>query len=439
LKENTSRTPNDIESERVVLGAIICGHPQTVEIFEKLTPEDFFDSRHKVIFTTLRSMWDAGHPTGLPALHDALNARNVLENVGGIAYVSACAEPIPEKLKVDKYASMIRTSYVRREFYDACGSWLNLSQRENISDVLESARTKICDLSQLSSTEDSGKSFRDASVNLAAGLRSSESFRLITGIPEVDERTGGFRSGEVGILTAETGVGKTFFALQIARKSCSMNRHLLYCSGEMLAEHLMGRVLSSKTNVPYQKFRSPQELREHEYMEILDLAVKQCPDCRVLDGEISLQKIRVGARAMLSDKFGGVIVDYDELVEVRGKDEWEQQRILIRSLKSLAMEMKIPVLVVSQLRKALNPEERRNPTLQRLYGSGAKAKHASIVLYVDRPFVQNLEGDETEAKIYVLKSRDGRMGQTKCTFNIRTLTFEEGYEEKPHGDWHDRD
>jgi replicative DNA helicase len=119
-----------------------------------------------------------------------------------------------------------------------------------------------------------------------------------------------------------------------------------------------------------------------------------------------------------------VIVDYDELVEAPGKDEFEQQRYIVRAGKSLAMELKCPVIVISQLRKSLQGEDRKRPTLQRLYGSGAKAKNSSIVIYVDRPFVQELCGDETEARIVVAKNRDGKVGAIDARFNVRTLRFE---------------
>ena len=118
------------------------------------------------------------------------------------------------------------------------------------------------------------------------------------------------------------------------------------------------------------------------------------------------------------------MLDYDELIDVPGKDEWEQQKTLTRAAKSLAIELDCVCILISQLRKPLASEDRAKPRLQSLYGSGAKAKHASIVLYVDRPFVRDLEGDETAAKIFILKSRDGQVGYADCLFNVKTLCFE---------------
>lgn len=419
------KLPSDPHAEKVVLGAILSGHPQTAELFEMLTVEDFEDKRHQVIFKAMKRLWDEAHPVELPGVYDELVRSEQMKNPGEGAYLASLGDPVPTKMRTDLYAVNMRKSLVAREFIENCESWEEtVFDGGNIGEVLDTAREKISSLCGLSSQFEQAKNFRDASINLLARLKDAENIRLMTGLSGVDEKTGGFCPGELVIITAETGVGKTFFALQIARNSCQQGRHLLYCSGEMLAEHLMGRVLTSQSGITYSKIRNPSTIRDDEYFKLIELATKQCSECRIMDGELNLPSIRLAARTMPPGTFGGLIVDYDELVEVRGKDEWEQQRILVRSLKSLAMELKIPVLVVSQLRKALNPEERKNPTLQRLYGSGAKAKHASIVLYVDRPYVQELTGDETVAFVYVLKSRDGRMGKTECSFNVRTLNFE---------------
>jgi replicative DNA helicase len=132
---------------------------------------------------------------------------------------------------------------------------------------------------------------------------------------------------------------------------------------------------------------------------LLQAASHECDRCRILDGELSMARIRKVARQMSRTGIDLVIVDYDELVDAPGKNEFEQQRYIVRQCKSLAIELRCPVIVISQLRKPLQGEDRNKPTLQRLYGSGAKAKHSSIVIYVDRPYVRKLAGDETEARM----------------------------------------
>ncbi len=157
-------------------------------------------------------------------------------------------------------------------------------------------------------------------------------------------------------------------------------------------------------------------------------AASQCPTCEILDGDLTLPRIRMRARAL---KAAGVLdcvyVDYDELVEVQGeRSEWDEGKKLIRSMASLAKELRVPVIVISQQRKSSNQQEAGPaPRLADLYGSSSKSKHATFVIYVDRPFVQNLQGDETEATLYILKSREGRMGVIECEFNLKTLEFVE--------------
>jgi len=133
-----------------------------------------------------------------------------------------------------------------------------------------------------------------------------------------------------------------------------------------------------------------------------------------------------------------VILDYDELIEAEGKTEFEQQRVIARAAKSLARELACVVILISQLRKTTAGEDAGKPTLQRLYGNAAKQKFASFIILADRPYVRELQGDEKEAELQLLKSRDGKTGRIKATFNIRSLRFEQAESEQTHiGAWRD--
>lgn len=424
------KLPIDSDAERAVLGALIMGTEHTGELLELLTEDDFFDTRHKIIFRALKRLWEEAKPMDLVYLGSAMGDAKEAESAGGIGYIASLVDGIFSKMRVDSYADRLRTKRIKRALIHVSSiieteAYVADAEGTSSAQVIDHAIQLLSAVSSLSVEQGKGKSNRDAAISLLSNLWDKKFIRVITGISEVDERCGGFRSGELGIITAETGVGKTFFALQIGRSACKAGHHVLYCSGEMLAEHLMGRVICSDSRVEYSKLRHPEYLNDHDTSELVDATGRQCTTCTILDGELSLPAVRLAARTM-KNNLGAIIVDYDELVEVPGKDEWDQQRILVRSLKALAMELRVPVIVVSQLRKSLDEKDRRHPTLQRLYGSGAKAKHASVILYVDRPYVQELVGDETEARVFILKSRDGRMGMTECRFNTRTFRFEPG-------------
>jgi replicative DNA helicase len=171
--------------------------------------------------------------------------------------------------------------------------------------------------------------------------------------------------------------------------------------------------------------RRRDKLSAEERDALTQAAAHECTRCRILDGVIELSRIRHVARLMKRrDGLDLIVVDYDELVDAPGKDEFEQQKNLARGLKTLAIELDCVAILISQLRKPLSGEDAKRPTLHRLYGSGAKAKHSSIVIYVDREFVRELAGDETQARIVVVKNRNGKVGGFEGRFNIRRLRFE---------------
>lgn len=430
-KALAAKLPCDENAERLILGVLIMGHERSGEMYESLAAEDFNDSRHQVIYKTMRSMWERNLPVELPMLHGAMNSSKEIGAAGGVAYLSSLIDGLPFRTKPLPYIASVKAKRVLREAMLLSESFLEMAKEADrtggaANELVDGMLEKLAGLGKMVESEDRGKTYRDAADSLLFKLEDEHQVRINTGLPTVDATTGGFRAGELVVLAADSGVGKSFFALQIGRQACGDGHHIQYASGEMIAEHLMGRVLSSASGVEYWKIRRPEGLEKEDRKNLITQAQAQCKACRILDGELSLARIRMAARSMASNhELGAVIVDYDELVEVRGRDEWEQQRILVRSLKSLAMELGVPVVMVSQLRKSLDPKDQKKPTLQRLYGSGSKAKHASLVLYVDRPYVRDLQGDEAEAKVFILKSRDGRLGVTPCKFNVRTLRFEE--------------
>jgi replicative DNA helicase len=205
----------------------------------------------------------------------------------------------------------------------------------------------------------------------------------------------------------------------------------------MSRAHLASRELATASGVTPIKMRRDDLLSEEDFEALMTAAVHQCKKCRILDGELSLSRIRRAARKMKARTgLDLLILDYDELIEAEGKTEFEQQRVIARAAKSMAQELHCAVILISQLRKTTQGEDAGKPTLQRLYGNAAKQKFASFIVLADRPYVRELEGDEKGAELQLLKSRDGKTGRIKATFNVKSLRFEEAKEEA--GVWQDR-
>jgi replicative DNA helicase len=165
-------------------------------------------------------------------------------------------------------------------------------------------------------------------------------------------------------------------------------------------------------------------LTSEDWSSLIQAASHECKHCKILDGELSLARIRRAARRMKkTDGLDLIVFDYDELIDAPGETELDQQKTLVRAAKNLGVELKCVVILISQLRKALNKEDAKRPSLQRLYGTGAKAKHSSFVIFADRPWVREMQGDEKEAKLFILKSRDGQTGPISASFDVRKLRF----------------
>ena len=261
-------------------------------------------------------------------------------------------------------------------------------------------------------------------------ISPAEVVKIFTGVEGLDHMTGGFRSGELVIITAETGTGKTLLAQQIRRDACARGYVSLFCSGEMWAKHLLRRELAVDAGIP------PSWMREEEKLQglISDLimaAEHQCKRCRILDGELAIGKIRRVARTLKNHQgLNLLILDYDELIDVPGKDENEQLRKLVRMAKSIGMELDCAVLLISQLRKEYGgqrdrEDDTRPPSLNRVYGSGAKIKHSSVIIVAERKWQEEFPTEpQTAAALWVLKNRDGATGKVEAKFNLKKLRFE---------------
>lgn len=426
--------PANHEAEKKVLGAIIVEARGVEIVFDYLRGDDFHLAEHREIFAAMLSLRNRRAPVATVSLIDELQRNSKLESAGGLGYVSSIGDDIHTGIKVEYFAGMVRDKARLRE-----ALFVLQKNTESAYDALDApafvdqAIDSLSDIARrIDEDGDQTTGFRDAGLQLLQNLDTDKGLRVYTDLDELDRLIGGFRAGELVLYTAETGVGKTLLAQQTRRRACRDGCHVLYASAEMLAPHLVSREIATESGVEHWKMRRDDRLTPDERGALIEAVSRECNRCRVLDGELSLLRIRRAARQMASrGDLQLVVLDYDELIDAPGKDEFEQQKNLVRGSKSMAMEFSIPVIMISQLRKALQGEDRKRPTLQRLYGSGAKPKHASIVIYVDREFVRELEGDETEARIVVLKNRDGRLRSLEAKFNVSTLRFESIPKPKP--------
>jgi replicative DNA helicase len=428
-KEIEPPLPHDTEMEKAILGAILSGHKQTMEVLDLLKPDDFFFRENAVIAKIILKLNANGIKPDLLSVHDALSVSGELETAGGIAYVASLLDPRVFTSDVLYVVRGLRRMAAFRHTVRLAANIKNvaLEQGGSVEELLDSAVEKFGNLArEIESTEDDGTPYFDAATEAVATAREGARLKIYTDIEMLDQWTGGFREQELVVLTAETGTGKSLLAAQIRARACRDGHHSLFCSGEMTKTHLANRELASVSGVQPIKMRRDDLLTKEDFAALLEAASHQCKLCRILDGELNLPRIRRAARKMKGRTgLGLLILDYDELIEAEGKTEFEQHRTIARAAKTLAKELKCVVILISQLRKTTAGEDAGKPTLQRLYGNAAKQKFASFIILADRPYVRKLVGDEKKAELQLLKSRDGKTGRIKATFNIKSLRFEQ--------------
>jgi replicative DNA helicase len=422
--------PSNLDAERNILGAILLDNKALDESAAVIKPADFMLEQHSRIFNAMMRLAEKVQPIDLITLVEELHRYGHLEDVGGAAYVSSLADGMPRVSNVSHYAKLVREKSLLRQLIHATNRFQQLAfDAESTSEmILDTAVQSVIDLALEATTAETGsRSYQQAAVSLLKSFSEKSSIRAVSGLTEFDKMTGGIRETEILTITAGTGVGKTILAQQFRRQSCKAGIHSLYCSGEMTGEHLLSRELATEACVEHKYMRRPEVLSKEEFSALTEAATHECKKCAILDGALSLQRIRLEARRKKHSPagLGLLIIDYDELIDVPGRTELDQQRELMRGIKGIAIELKIPVIIISQLRKALDRDEAKRPSLDRIYGGGSKSKHSSFIVFVDREYVRELKGDETEARICVLKARDGRVGEIPVKFNVRRLCFED--------------
>lgn len=415
------------------MGAILADNAALDEV-QGLTQGDFFLKQHRVIFKVMEEMRDASEPVDVLTLREKLHGLGSLEEAGGFAYVNQLASDNSDSGHVEHYVKIVRRkSMLRRivELGEVARDAALYGNDEEVEKIVDRALVGFMDVAESAGERLDGDTSKQAWWKLMEGLEANSELRVFSGIRGLDAVVGGFRAGELVTITASlTGAGKTLFAQQIKRHNCKNGLHGIYFSGEMSAEQLAARELATEARVAHWKMRQPEHLTKEEYSALVALGNTECEVCRTVDGDFSIRDVRIASRRMKrKEKLSWIIVDYDELVDAPGRNEIEQQTVVAREAKRLAVTLEVPLLMISGIRKAGDKEGKNTrPLLDQVYGSGAKVKHSTFVLFVDRKWVRELKGDESEANIWILKAREGRPASVKVAFNTRTLRFEDAKE-----------
>jgi replicative DNA helicase len=432
--------PHNLEAERSILGAILLDNHALNTAVEKLRTDDFFLPQHRHIFERMIDLGEHQQGIDFVTVVEELGRTGNLEAAGGAAYVSQLADGMPRVSNVEHYARIVKEKAVLRALaYQASAIQEQaLAAGDDADIILDRAESAIFQIAEdrvraglIGVKELVRDGFERLEKIFSEGRRITG---LATGYGGLDNETAGLQPSELVILAARPSMGKTALALNIAENVAVRNREpVAIFSLEMSKESLLLRLLASQSRVDAHKFRTGHMNRDDWGKITTSLAeLGEAPIW--IDDSASSTVLEMGAKARRLKRDRGLslmIVDYLQLVvptsNRRTSNRQEEVSGMSRALKGLAKELKVPILVLSQLTRAPEREERK-PQLADLRESGAIEQDADVVLFINRPnFYKTDLPDEERAKaeLIIAKQRNGPTGTLNFVFLSRHTRFEE--------------
>lgn len=432
--------PHNLEAERSILGAVLLDNHALNAAVERLRSEDFFLPQHRYIFERMVQLGEKQQAIDTITLMEDLSRTGALEAAGGIAYLSQLADGLPRVTNVDHYARIVKEKAILRSLIYSTSVIQEqaLAGGDDADVILDRAESTIFQIAEdrvkagLINVKDLVKESYDRLEKiLSEGRRISG---LATGYAGLDNETAGLQPSELIILAARPSMGKTALALNIAENVALRQRQpVAVFSLEMSKESLLLRLLASQARVDAHKFRTGHMNRDDWGKVTASLAeLGEAPIW--IDDSASSTVLEMGAKARRLKRDRGLslmIVDYLQLVvpthSGRGTNRQEEVSSISRALKGLAKELKVPIVVLSQLTRAPEREDRK-PQLADLRESGAIEQDADVVLFINRPNFYKTdipEEDRAKAELIIAKQRNGPTGSLNFVFLSRHTRFEE--------------
>lgn len=422
--------PQDLDAEKALLGSIMVRPIGVHDIMDIIRPETFYAEKHGLIYKEMLDLINKGEPIDLVSMTTKLRERKVLDTVGGIDYLQEIVATVPASTNITHYADIVAKKSSLRNLISAGDdiSEMGYQEGEEIEVVLDQAEKKVLDVTNNSGRIKKFVVARDILPETYETIqRLADNKHELRGVPSgykrLDDLLGGFQKSDLVILAARPSMGKTSFALDIARKAAlNHNIPVGIFSLEMSALSLMDRMLSSEANVDSWKMRTGN-LREQDWLDLTDAMSRLQKAPILIDDQPgnSILKMRSIARRMkMEHGLGMIIIDYLQLITTtKNYDSMVNQVTEIsRSLKSLARELNVPVIALSQLNRSVETRGGK-PRLSDLRDSGSIEQDADVVMFIHR----DKEDQSQIAEILIEKHRNGPTGAVELVFDGSKTTF----------------
>ena len=435
------KMPQNLEAEMSVLGVAFLNKNALSKICEEIYPEMFYSDANRKLFEAIKQCYEDHIPVDITTVKEELDKKKNLSSIGGIDYISEVIDSVATAANLDYYIKIVKDKAVMRNLIETATDIVTnaYEEDEEITSLLDNAERKILNVVKERQTSDFIH-IKDAIAIAQENLEIlSQNKSDLTGIPtgfySLDKATAGLHPGELIIIAARPGMGKTAFALNIAVNAAqSTKKAIAVFNLEMPAEQLVNRMRSAVGQVDSYKIQTGQ--LNHDDWKRINEANSQLAETNIQivdDAGITAGEIKAKCRSLANKEegLGLVIIDYLQLITSGGKrPESRQQEVseISRSLKTMAMELKVPVIALAQLSRSAEKRENNQPMLADLRESGSIEQDADLVLFINRndyyKAKEQLDASKNVvADIIIAKHRKGSTGKFQLLFELNMSNF----------------
>jgi len=435
--------PHSVEAEQSVLGGLMLENTAWDRVADLINEQDFYRADHRAIWRQINSLIAENKPADVITVAEALDSRNLLEDIGGLAYLASLAQNTPSAANIRRYAEIVRERAVLRYLAEVGAEIAESAYNpagHSAGDILDAAEAKVFEIKEAGAKSSQGfQPLQPLLVEVVNRIdelynrdNPSDITGIATGFADLDSKTSGLQPGDLIVVAGRPSMGKTALSLNIAENvALDANLPVAVFSMEMGATQLVMRMLGSIGRLDQHKMRTGR-IAEEDWHKLTTALGRLSEVPMFIDETPGLTAMEVRARARRlarqnDGKLGLIVIDYIQLMSGNGKGENRATEIsdISRSLKSLAKELHVPVIALSQLNRSLEQRPNKRPVMSDLRESGAIEQDADVILFIYRDEVYNQDSpDKGSAEIIIGKQRNGPIGTVRLTFLGEYTKFE---------------
>jgi replicative DNA helicase len=435
------RPPHSAEAEQSIIGGLMLDNQVWDKVSTKLCEADFYRTEHRTLFRAIINLTKKNQPFDVVTVLDTLKAHNELDDAGGEAYLFELANNTPSVANISAYADIVREKSVQRQLIgvatEIADSAYNPGGRA-VPELLDLAESKVFAIGEQTGGDGGPENIKSILVRaverIDALYHNGDAITgLATGLKDLDEMTSGLQKSDLIIVAGRPSMGKTTLVMNMAEHAAiHANKPVIVFSMEMPADSLAMRMMSSLGRIDQHKIRTGK-LSDDDWPRVTS-AVHMLSEAPLFIDDspaLSPSEVRARSRRMAKEhgQLGLIVVDYLQLMKVPGfnaDNRTAEISEISRSLKSLAKELQVPVIALSQLNRSLEQRSDKRPVMSDLRESGAIEQDADLICFIYRDEVYNQDSpDKGTAEIIIAKQRNGPIGKARVTFLGKYTRFED--------------